>query len=434
MSQPKGLFIVIEGSDGSGKGTQFNLLKERLRATGYDVAVFDFPRYENDSSYFIRRYLNGEYGPASKISPYTASLFFALDRFEASKDIEKALREGKVVLSNRYVGSNMAHQGGKFADPVEQRGFFVWEDNLEFELLKIPRPDINFFLRVPAQVSYELIKKKSQREYTAKSHDEHEGDLNHLKNAITTYDLLCQLFPKDFTAIECTKAGKLLSIAEISNLIWDKLKPLLPVERPNPSQSIVVDLNQTQDNKSPEVQNQLDELRFSFRSSSLLLKLQIEREKPGSTGNFTSWRQSNYAFYKPANLSRELAETYRGTLQNLASLYEASRIRLQKYLEKSKDAQRSTVNQLLLPLTPLAALVPFDVTLKKDDIESLCTSLLIHNTAEAQWAANQLYLAAKQKWPADFKQLSVANSYPESINQLLTKLADERLSHGESIA
>ena len=119
----RGLFIVLEGADGSGKTTQFNLLSERLQAVGYDVAVFDFPRYNEPSSHFIQSYLNGLYGPASKISPYTASLFYALDRFETKSAITRALESGKIVLSNRYVGSNMAHQGSKFTNIAERRGF-----------------------------------------------------------------------------------------------------------------------------------------------------------------------------------------------------------------------------------------------------------------------------------------------------------------------
>src|SRR5581483_3489388 len=156
-----GLFVVIEGSDGSGKATQLNLLKERLEAIGYDVAEFDFPRYDQESSYFVRQYLAGRYGQATKISPYAASLFYAVDRFAPAQKIDAALKAGKIVLSNRYVGSNMAHQGAKFDDPVEQRGFFIWEDNLEFELLGIPRPDVSFFLRVPTGVSLKLIKQRA---------------------------------------------------------------------------------------------------------------------------------------------------------------------------------------------------------------------------------------------------------------------------------
>jgi dTMP kinase len=111
MQTSQGVFIVLEGSDGSGKTTQFELLKKRLIGAGYEVEVFDFPRYEKPSSHFVRQYLNGEYGSASSVNPYTASLFYALDRYEAAKDIKSALERGRVVLSNRYVGSNMAHPG-----------------------------------------------------------------------------------------------------------------------------------------------------------------------------------------------------------------------------------------------------------------------------------------------------------------------------------
>ena len=102
----KGTFIVIEGSDGSGKGTQFKIVGDRLREQGYDVATYDFPQYDQDSSYFVREYLNGNYGSADELGAYTPSLFFALDRFQASQSIKKDLEAGKVVLSNRFIGAN----------------------------------------------------------------------------------------------------------------------------------------------------------------------------------------------------------------------------------------------------------------------------------------------------------------------------------------
>jgi dTMP kinase len=126
MNTGNGVFIVIEGTDGSGKGTQFNRLAERLTGEGYDVATFDFPQYDQDSSHFVREYLNGKYGTAEEVGPYTGSLFYALDRYEAAPKIRKALEEGKVVLANRYVGSNMAHQGTKFRHAEERRGYFIW--------------------------------------------------------------------------------------------------------------------------------------------------------------------------------------------------------------------------------------------------------------------------------------------------------------------
>ncbi len=123
MESNKGLFIVLDGIDGSGKGTQFRLLSERLRAVGYDIFTVDIPRYEEQSSYFVRQYLQGKYGPAINISAYTSSLFFALDRYEASAEIRKALAEGKIVLANRFTGSSMAHLGGMLATTGEQEAF-----------------------------------------------------------------------------------------------------------------------------------------------------------------------------------------------------------------------------------------------------------------------------------------------------------------------
>lgn len=228
MKDSTGTFIVIEGTDGSGKGTQFRLLADRLTEAGYDVATFDFPQYNNASSYFVREYLNGKYGTADEVGPYTGSLFYALDRFEAANDIRKALSEGKIVLANRFVGSNMAHQGTKFQHSEERRGYFIWLDNLEFEMLRVPRPDISFVLRVPAEVAQTLVDKKEDRSYTDKKRDIHEADLSHLQRAVTVYDDMCELFPQDFVRVDCVRNNSLLPIEAVQELLWQKISPLLP--------------------------------------------------------------------------------------------------------------------------------------------------------------------------------------------------------------
>ncbi len=227
--QPKGMFFVIEGTDGSGKGTQFELLQDRFKKAGYEVAVFDFPQYQNASAHFITEYLNGKYGSANDVGPYTASLFFALDRYEAAPKIREALDQGKIVLANRFSGSNMAHQGTKFDNPEERRGYFIWLDNLEFELLKIPRPDKSFVLRVPADIAQKLVDKKARRSYTDKKRDIHEADIDHMRRSVEVYDDLCQLFPKDFQSIDCVRGDKLMDIEQISDILWKTIEPLLPV-------------------------------------------------------------------------------------------------------------------------------------------------------------------------------------------------------------
>lgn len=235
----RGSFIVLEGTDGSGKTTQLQSLAEQLRHAGHSIAVFDFPQYEQPSSYFVKRYLNGEYGSAESVGPYTGALFYALDRYDVAEQIRLALSEGKVVLANRYTASSMAHQGAKFDNAEQRRGYFIWLDNLEFETLKIPRPDLNIVLRVPADLAQGLVDQKENRSYTDKKRDLHEADLAHLQMAVTVYDDLCQLFPKDFTRIDCVRNGSLLKPDIINKLVREKVAPLLPKPQPTTSQTAI---------------------------------------------------------------------------------------------------------------------------------------------------------------------------------------------------
>lgn len=246
MKSDQNAFIVIEGTDGSGKGTQFELLAEHLRNEGYDVATFDFPRYDKESSYFVRNYLNGAYGSSDDVGAYTGSMFYAMDRYEAAREIREALAEGKVVLANRYTGSNMAHQGGKFDNTEQRRGFFIWLDNLEFQVLNIPRPDLSVILRVPAETAQQLVDQKAPRDYTDKKRDIHEADLDHLKRSVEVYDDLAQLFPKDFATIDCVRSGKLLAIDDIQKLLREKIQPMLPSPPKTRKKKLV---------KTPEVTN-----------------------------------------------------------------------------------------------------------------------------------------------------------------------------------
>lgn len=218
----KGLFIVIEGTDGSGKSTQYAALKKQLEETGYEIVDIHFPRYDEESSYFVREYLAGNYGSADEVGPYTGSLFYALDRYQASADIRKALSAGKVVLCDRYVGSNMAHQGTKFSNSEERRGYFIWLDNLEFETLGIPRPDLNFVLNTPLETVTERLKAKGDS-----STHINEVDENHITKSLDVYKDLCNLFPKDFQRIDSERGGEILSVEEIHKMIWEKVKPML---------------------------------------------------------------------------------------------------------------------------------------------------------------------------------------------------------------
>ena len=216
----RGRFIVIDGTDGSGKATQTNLLVEELKLSGYRVEMTDFPQYGTKSAGLIEEYLNGKYG---QVGPEAASIFYAIDRFDASFKIRRWLEEGKVVISNRYVTANAGHQGGKIKDDLERLKFFKWLDNLEYRIFNIPKPDMNIILHVPAKVAQELVDKKTadQRVYAnGKKRDLHEADLQHLLNAEKVYLQIARLFPNT-KLVECVEHGKLLPPSEVHNKVWE---------------------------------------------------------------------------------------------------------------------------------------------------------------------------------------------------------------------
>lgn len=225
MSKKQGLFIVLEGTDGSGKTVQFEHLLKRLKKEGYKCQTVSFPQYGQPSAYFVEQYLTGKYGGWREVGPYRASIFYALDRYAASFKIRKALKQGKIVLANRYFASNLGHQGAKMNNRQERCRFFEWVYQLEFKILGIPKPDLNIFLHLPAKISYQLVAKKGAREYLhGKKRDIHEKDIQHLKQAEEAYLDAIKLFPKDFVIIECAPQGQLLSINEIADKIWRVIK------------------------------------------------------------------------------------------------------------------------------------------------------------------------------------------------------------------
>lgn len=223
-----GRLIVIEGTDGSGKKEQLKKLVARLKKEGVSVREFDFPRYEKPSSYFVTRYLRGDYGTLEEVGPQKASLFYALDRFDVSTFMKRALTKGYVLVSNRYVASNMGHQGSKIRNSRERRDFFRWVEKIEYNILGIPRPEINILLHVPAAVGYKLVEKKGKRAYLGKSRrDIHEIDIEHLKAAEESYLELARTFPDEFQVIECFEEERLLSINEIHERVWRVVQKLV---------------------------------------------------------------------------------------------------------------------------------------------------------------------------------------------------------------
>ena len=210
-------FIAIEGGDGSGKGTQSKLLIEYLRAEGHDVLEADFPRYGQDSAYYVERYLNGDYGGLNDVPADLGVLPYALDRFAGKDEIISHLaKPNAIVVSNRYVASNLAHQGTKIDASSERQTFYERTKKTEYDILGIPKPDLNIVLLVPSHIAQANVDKKAARSYTDKKRDIHEADSNHLEKAKANYEEICELYPDEFTAINCMdETGNLRSIDDI---------------------------------------------------------------------------------------------------------------------------------------------------------------------------------------------------------------------------
>ena len=213
------MFIVIEGSDGSGKATQTKRTIERLQEAGKEVETIDFPQYGQKSAGLVENYLEGKYGTAGDVTPYQGSLFYALDRYDASFTIRPWLEAGKIVVADRYVTSNAGHQGSKIEDPEERRKFFQWLKDTEHGLLNEPVPDLIIYLNVEPEVTLELMK---NRETT----DIHESDLEHLQKTHKVYQEIGEIFD-NVVSIPCTENGQIKSIEAINDLIWDHIQKLI---------------------------------------------------------------------------------------------------------------------------------------------------------------------------------------------------------------
>ena len=223
MNNILGKFIVIDGTDGSGKGTQTKILIDRLLQSGCKIKMADFPQYDTKSAGLVEEYLNGKYGHAKEVGPYRASIFYAVDRYDASFKIKKWLKNGYTIISNRYVTANMGHQGGKISDPVERKKYLDWLYELEYNLFQIPKPDLNIILHVDAAIAQKLVDNKGKRNYLkGKKRDIHEDDINHLRDAEKVYLEIAKSYP-NFTLIECTKNSQILSREKIHEIIWDKI-------------------------------------------------------------------------------------------------------------------------------------------------------------------------------------------------------------------
>jgi dTMP kinase len=219
----RGLFLGIEGGDGSGKSTQHELLATHIERTGRPLLRVNFPRYGQPSAELVELYLHNEFGDATKLDPRLASLPYAIDRQAASPEIIHALEQGTVVLAGRFSASNMAHQGAKFTDHAARIKFFTWLHNLEHVIMGIPEPDYHFVLHLPAKIALERVNQRDDGTATGKAIDGLETDLEYQQRAEQTYLDLATTFPERFGIIECMDGKRPRTPQEIHDEIWEKL-------------------------------------------------------------------------------------------------------------------------------------------------------------------------------------------------------------------
>jgi dTMP kinase len=212
----RGRLIVIEGGDGAGKATQAGLLKGFLKEQKISSASITFPQYKG--TFFgktIAAILRGEMGELKKLHPYLLSMVYAMDRAEARDKMYQWLNHGKIVVLDRYVSSNMAHQAGRLKKS-ERGKFFKWLDDLEYKVNNLPREDVVIYLYVPYMVSQRLMMERVDRDYAkGKVKDIVEEDLKYLKNSEEVYLALAKKFPH-WVKVACVdEDGNLRSREEI---------------------------------------------------------------------------------------------------------------------------------------------------------------------------------------------------------------------------
>jgi dTMP kinase len=212
------VFIVIEGTDGSGKATQTKLLVDYLVKKGKKVQTFDFPRYtKNSFAQMTGRALNSEFGDLHEVPPYYLVLPYMIDQYLAHRELNASKNNNDFVICNRYVTTNFAYMAARIKNPRKKREFRTWLAQAAFDDLKMPRPDLLIVLYVPPKISHKLLLQKPKAPYLTgnKKTDQFERDLKYQQEIARSY-LQMVRHNHGWRKINCVdKKGNLKSIEEI---------------------------------------------------------------------------------------------------------------------------------------------------------------------------------------------------------------------------
>lgn len=224
----QGKFIIIEGTDGSGKTTQLKLLKKYLKEQGIKVKTLDFPQYDSYWGKLVGRFLSGEFGELDDVSPYLVSPYYYLDQASRSEDIKKWLEEGVYVLSNRYLGSSMAHQTCKFETEEEQDKYLSWLREGAYEKAGLVKEDLTLVLYADPKINKKLASEARGRKtnYTD-GKDIAEDHETHVQDSAEMYKKLCKKY-ENWELLNCMDGKNIDSIENVNKkiieLINSKLK------------------------------------------------------------------------------------------------------------------------------------------------------------------------------------------------------------------
>ena len=218
--------IVIDGGANVGKATQADMLMNRLTNEGYLVGKIDFPRYnQNTIGHFIRECLDDSTNPFGTIDPKIVAMVYAVDRFESKKQIDEWVAEGRVIIFDRYVSSNMLHQGAKLQDGDARNEFFSWVEHLEHDIFGLPRPDMTIYLDIPPEDSQKLLEYIEDIGVTVVNPE--EKDRLHQAKVSKCASYLANT-QNQWLTLQCVTDGKLRPREDIHEEVYAAVRKILP--------------------------------------------------------------------------------------------------------------------------------------------------------------------------------------------------------------
>ena len=222
-----GKLIVIEGTDSSGKETQTKRLFEKLEEKGLKVKKISFPNYDSPACEPVKMYLAGAFGEdAMKVNPYPVSTMYAIDRYASFKtDWEKFYNEDGIIVTDRYVTSNMVHQASKIRDLDEKKQYLNWLEDLEYEKMGIPRPDLVIFLNMPTEMAVRLMAERKNKITGEEKKDIHERDKEYLKESHANACKIANTY--NWKEIKCSDGERIKTIEEIGEEVFSLVEEVV---------------------------------------------------------------------------------------------------------------------------------------------------------------------------------------------------------------